>query len=479
MKEIKLITAKAAGKDQPQLFILSKKDKLASIGFNKTETDYIAKKQKAGDSYILLNRFTDLIFVQFTDEWMQKTTSEQLELFRGLGNKMCAALNTHGYTDVFLNECGNTEYLLAVAEGLVLSNYQFLKYKSDKKSNSLSKVVLASSASSSKEIGQLQIVCDAVFRARTWVNEPQSFLDAVTFSKEIKKECSEAGVKCEILNKKQIEALKMGGLLAVNKGSQIPPTFTIMEYKPSKAKNKKPLVFVGKGVVYDTGGLSLKPTPNSMDTMKCDMAGAAAVTAAIIAIAKAKLPYHVVALVPATDNRPGENAYTPGDVVTMYNGKTVEVLNTDAEGRMLLGDALAYAKKYEPSLVLDFATLTGAAAAAIGPYGTVCMGTADEKTKMMLKESGQLTHERLVEFPFWDDYANLIKSDLADMKNIGGPIGGAITAGKFLEKFVDYPWMHFDIAGPAFLSSADSYRGKHGTGVGVRLLFHFVEQLSK
>jgi leucyl aminopeptidase len=216
-----------------------------------------------------------------------------------------------------------------------------------------------------------------------------------------------------------------------------------------------------------------------MDTMKCDMAGAAAVAAAISAIALAKLPYYIVALIPSTDNRPGGNAYTPGDVVTMFDGQTVEVLNTDAEGRMLLGDALAYAKKYEPSLVFDFATLTGAAAAAIGSFGTVCMGTADEKTKEMLKNSGNQVHERLVEFPFWDDYANLIKSDLADMKNIGGPVGGAITAGKFLEKFTDYPWMHFDIAGPAYLNAADQYRGKQGTGVGVRLIFDFVKQLCK
>jgi leucyl aminopeptidase len=154
-------------------------------------------------------------------------------------------------------------------------------------------------------------------------------------------------------------------------------------------------------------------------------------------------------------------------------------LNTDAEGRLLLGDALAYAKKYKPELVLDFATLTGAAAAAIGPFGIVCMGTADEDTKRALRESGDNVHERLAEFPFWDDYAELIKSDIADMKNIGGPIAGAITAGKFLEKFIDYNWMHFDIAGPAFISKPDSYRGKNATGTGVRFLFDFISQLSK
>lgn len=269
----------------------------------------------------------------------------------------------------------------------------------------------------------------------------------------------------------------MGGLLAVNKGSKTPPTFTIMEYKPAKAVNKKPLVFVGKGVVYDTGGLSLKPTA-SMDTMKCDMAGAAAVAGGILAIARMKLPVHVVALIPATDNRPGEIAYTPGDVIHMYDGKTVEVLNTDAEGRMILADALAYAKKYNPELVLDFATLTGAAAAAIGAYGIVCMGTANEDTKSALKNAGTEVHERLVEFPFWDDYANLIKSDIADMKNIGGPVAGAITAGKFLEKFTDYPWMHFDIAGPAFISSPEAYKPKGGTGVGVRLLVAYAQALA-
>jgi len=283
-----------------------------------------------------------------------------------------------------------------------------------------------------------------------------------------------AGIKVEVLSKSQIEALKMGGLLAVNKGSQTPPSFSIMEYKPAKARNKKPIILVGKGVVYDTGGLSLKPT-SSMDTMKCDMAGAAAVSCALYAIAKAAIPVHVIALVPATDNRPGENAYTPGDVVTMYDGQTVEVLNTDAEGRMLLADALAYAKKYKPELVMDFATLTGAAAAAIGQYGIVCMGTAEEKVKSSMKQAGEQVHERLVEFPFWDDYSKLLKSDIADMKNIGGPVAGAITAGKFLEKFTDYPWMHFDIAGPAYLSSPDSYRGKNGTGTAVRFIVEFLK----
>jgi leucyl aminopeptidase len=163
----------------------------------------------------------------------------------------------------------------------------------------------------------------------------------------------------------------------------------------------------------------------------------------------------------------------------MYNGSTVEVLNTDAEGRLILADALHYAKQYNPQLVMEFSTLTGAAATAIGHYGIVCMGDVDSKTRAALNDCGNRVYERLVEFPFWEEYDDLLKSDIADMKNIGGPTAGAITAGRFLKKFADYPYMHFDIAGPAFGKSNDSYRGKNGTGVGVRLVFEYLRQLSR
>jgi leucyl aminopeptidase len=182
--------------------------------------------------------------------------------------------------------------------------------------------------------------------------------------------------------------------------------------------------------------------------------------------------------VPATDNRPSGNAYVPGDVITMGSGLTVEVLNTDAEGRMILADALHYAKRYDPQLVLEFSTLTGAAAMAIGPYGIVCMGNTDARTRKRLVDSGNNVYERLAEFPFWEEYDDLIKSDIAEIKNVGGPYGGAITAGRFLNNFVSYPYMHFDIAGPAFLKAADSYRGKNGTGTGVRLVFDYLDRLA-
>lgn len=459
-----------------------KKTNWSSYNLSAEEVSYIERKLKADEKMIVVNQFNRLVIVQLMEEFdAKKNYHEKLEGLRNAGHKLCGIINAHQYDAVQLLSVDElTNELIAITEGCALSNYQFLKYKSDKKEkNTLKSIEVVSKKLSKKDIEWLGITTDAVYKAKDLVNEPQSYLDAVTFADEMKSMGKKAGLKVEVLNKKQIESLKMGGLLAVNKGSQTPPTFTILEWKPKKVKNKQPLVLVGKGVVYDTGGLSLKPTPNSMDTMKCDMAGGAAVAAAMYAIAKAQLPYYVVGLVPATDNRPGENAYTPGDVIKMYDGQTVEVLNTDAEGRMLLGDALAYAKKYKPELVLDFATLTGAAAAAIGPYGIVCMGTAAEKQKAALKESGNTVYERLVEFPFWDEYAKLIKSDLADMKNIGGPIAGAITAGKFLEKYTDYPWMHFDIAGPAYISSTDSYRGKNATGVAVRLLFDYIKNLSK
>jgi len=285
----------------------------------------------------------------------------------------------------------------------------------------------------------------------------------------------EVQVEATVLDKEKLEDLGMGGILAVNKGSVTPPTFTILEWKPDNAVNKKPIVFVGKGVVYDTGGVSLKPTKNSMDFMKCDMAGAAAVIGATYAVAKAKLPIHLVCLVPATDNRPGVDAYVPGDVIKMYSGSTVEVLNTDAEGRMLLADALHYAKQYKPQLVVDLATLTGSAARAIGEQAAVLMTNTDEATKEKLRLAGQKVHERVVEFPLWDEYAEQLKSDIADITNLGKGSAGAITAGKFLEHFTDYPWMHLDIAGVAWRHQEDSYRSKGGSGYGVRLLFEFIK----
>ena len=407
---------------------------------------------------------------------------QNLEYLRVAGNSFNKGLNQgkHQKATVFGDD---KNAVLALLEGLVLGNYQFNKYFTEPKNNSLQEIDVVCEGLNQSDLDELVNVATAVSAAKTLVNEPQNFLTATQLADEAKNLGKEAGFKVETFNKQKIESLKMGGLLAVNKGSIQPPTFNILEYKPEGAKNEKPIVFVGKGVVYDTGGLSLKPTPNSMDFMKSDMGGAAAVIGALYAIAKNKLNVWVVGLVPATDNRPSGEAYAPGDVIKMFNGKTVEVLNTDAEGRMILADALTYAIKYNPELVIDLATLTGAASRTVGTHAIVSMGTANNETHGKLKESGFNVYERLAELPFWDEYWDMLKSDIADVKNIGGVTAGSITAGKFLELFTKnekgehaYPWIHLDIAGPAFLDREDAYRGKNGSGVGVRLLYDFVKQ---
>lgn len=451
-------------------------EKIKGYGLSKEQIDYVNSQIKLDKKIIQLNCLKRFVFIVHVDN--KKEHYKRKEQLRRAACSVNSVLNQQHLNSIsVVAETKHEDDVLAFSEGLLLSNYQFIHYKSKQEKNTLTLIVVENFINKSK-IDELNIITEAVFEARNLVNEPANKLNAIDLANHFKKMGAKSGFKLQVFNKQKITALKMGGLLAVNKGSVDPPTFSIMEYKPKNAKNKKPYVIVGKGITYDTGGLSLKPTPGSMDLMKCDMAGSAAVAGAMYAIAKAKLNVHVIALVPATDNRPGFNAFAPGDIITMYDGTTIEMLNSDAEGRMILGDALAFAKKYKPELLIDLATLTGAAANAIGPQGIVSMGTADEKIHQKLKDSGNATYERLAEFPFWDEYDDLMKSDIADMKNIGGPVAGAITAGKFLAKFTDYPYIHLDIAGPAFITSANHYQTKGATGVGVRLLFDFFKNVN-
>ena len=448
------------------VFILSKKNTIDKTNFplefehaeefikGKEDFDYIKKG----------NQFS--FFVKETDNY---------EKLRVVGHKVRSLTNL---LMTSISIVGKKDLSLYVAEGLVLSNYQFIHYlkSAEEKKNKLANVYVIGKFEP-LQIERLNNTLKAVFWARNMVNEPVSFLTATQLADEIKLLGDEAGFSVKTLEKSHIEALKMGGLLAVNKGSIEPPTFTIIEYKPKKSINKKPIVLVGKGVVYDTGGLSLKPTPGSMDLMKSDMAGAACMAATIYGAALSKLNVHLIGLIPATDNRPGLNAYTPGDIITMYDGTTVEVLNTDAEGRMILADALAYSEKLNPELVINAATLTGAAVVSIGTKAACVMGNAKQKSFNSLIDSGTHVHERLVQLPFWDDYFDEMKSSIADLKNIGGRYAGMITAGKFLEHFVKAPFIHLDIAGPSFLETADNYKGKGGTGFGVRLLLQFLQNI--
>ena len=451
---------------------------LKQINLTADETDFIKKQHRNKQNVITINRYKNRLIFVYAETL--GTKAKRYENYRTFGNEVQSVLNSAKVERAVVHVITATKQeTLAFVEGMILGNYQFLKYftEKDKKQNSLTEIAVYSSQIDDSDLESLFNLTKAVYKARDLVNTPVADLNAEALAAAIVEMGKETGAKVEVFNKKKIEALKMGGLLAVNRGSIDEPTFTTIQWKPANAVNTKPYVFVGKGVVYDTGGLSLKPS-NFMDTMKSDMAGAAAVASAMYAISKAKLPVYVIGLVPATDNRPDGNAYTPGDVVTMFDNTTVEVLNTDAEGRMILADALAYAKKFDPELVIDIATLTGAAARAIGPQATVGMQVKADAEFSELQKTGNLVHERIVEFPMWDEYKEQIKSEIADLKNIGGLEAGAITAGKFLEHFTDYPYIHLDIAAPSFLSKRDKYRPTGGTGVGVRLFFEFIKSKS-
>lgn len=448
----------------------------ADAFFNPTEQSFLQQTVKREVPHVFIPQANRVIIVQFLPPY--PTETERYEQARMAGCEILSTLSHYKIPSITLINRASTNLSYQYLEGMILGNYQFLKYFKNQasKRNALQTIKVEQSALPSKILQELLAVTSSTCIARDLVNEPQSYLSSVKLSEEIKSIGKKAGFSVKVLNKKKIQELKMGGILAVNMGSKIPPTFSILEWKPKKAKNKKPIVLVGKGVVYDTGGLSLKPTTNSMDFMKSDMAGAATVIGTMMATAKAQLPIHLLALVPSTDNRPGNDAYAPGDVITMHSGSTVEVLNTDAEGRLLLADALHYAKQYQPELVLDFATLTGSAANAVGPEAICYMGSATQEVKRRIEGCGHRVYERLIEFPLWKEYGEYLKSNVADLKNLGGTSSGMITAGKFLEHFTDYPWLHFDIAGSAFLKSADSYRSRDATGVGVRLLFDFLKK---
>ena len=448
--------------------------KLKEIQFSDDELYFIKKSIDNKEKLIEINQYKRLVFIQILPD--TENISEKREKIRRAGAKLKSYLNKNKITDIQIVETDNEkQYQIDYAEGMALSHYQFLKYFENKeeKVHSLKNITIVNSTITDIEVNNLSILIESVYKARTLVNEPVSFMDAEQMAKETNALSKDCGFKLEVLGKKQIESLKMGGLLAVNKGSAKDPKFMIMSWEPENAKNKKAVVLVGKGIVMDTGGYSLKPTADSMDYMKSDMGGAAAVIGTMAAVSKAKLPIKLIGLVPLTDNAIGPDAYMPGDVIRMHNGKTVEVLNTDAEGRLVLADALSYAQKYKPELVIDLATLTGAAVMAIGTIATAAMGTAKEENFEKLVLSSQNTCERIVRFPFWDDYNELLKSTIADLKNIGGRLAGAITAGKFLEHFTDYPWIHLDIAGPAYMKKDTDYLTSGGTGVGVRLLFDF------
>jgi len=316
-------------------------------------------------------------------------------------------------------------------------------------------------------------IVNGVTFARDLANAPSNDLDPAALAQEARS-LSSLGVQVKVLDKAQITKLGMGGLLAVNLGSVRPPHFIIMEWNGGKAKTA-PVVLVGKGITFDSGGISIKPGAG-MGDMKMDMGGAAAVLGTMRAIAELKLPLNVIGLVPTTENMPSGSAYKPGDVIRFMNGKTAEIDNTDAEGRLILADALTYASRYKPQAVIDLATLTGAIVIALGNTASGLFSN-NRALAQSLANAGNQTYDRVWELPLHEEYEELIKSDIADVKNSGGRGAGSITAALFLQHFIgEYPWAHIDIAGTGMTAAASGYINRGGTGAGVRLLVQLLRQ---
>tara|TARA_B100000315_G_scaffold256650_1_gene303082 strand:- start:1899 stop:3374 length:1476 start_codon:yes stop_codon:yes gene_type:complete len=364
----------------------------------------------------------------------------------------------------------------AVVEGAILSTYKFRRFKSKKEDKELKKLSIFMRSRKNFLEGEKgaingKIIANSVNYVRNLANSPGNEATPEMLAKEAQK-LTAKNVSCQILEEKDIN--EMGAFLGVAKGSSQPPKFIILDYKPQKFQNT--VVLVGKAITFDSGGISIKPS-SKMDRMKYDKAGGVAILGIIHAASKLKLHQRLIGLVPATENLSGGSAFKPGDILKSASGKTIEIINTDAEGRLILADALTYAANYKPKLIIDIATLTGACVIALGNAASGLFGN-NKKLNDSLKKAGEITGERVWELPLWEDYEEQIESDIADIKNVGGHEGGAITAAYFLSKFVGKsPWAHIDIAGTAWNEKQKPYGPKGATGTGVRLLIEFLRRL--
>ena len=368
-----------------------------------------------------------------------------------------------------------------LADLLSHSDYKYDTYQTtnrDERPPAATATLIAPSSLDKKAAGRIEAEADVLSQAvrivRDLGNGPGNVVTPARLAERAQEVAAEAGVKCTVFDKRQIEKMKMGGLLAVNRGSAEEPRFVVLEYSPKKAG--KTVCLVGKGITFDSGGISIKPAER-MEEMKFDMCGAAAVIGAVYAAARLGVSHRVIGIIASTENLPSGTAYKPGDIITTMSGKTVEVVNTDAEGRMILADALAYASKFDPDHVIDYATLTGACVVALGTEAAGLFST-DAELAQKLIEAGDRVGERLWRLPEWDDYKELIRSEWADMKNSGGRYAGAITAAIFLKEFVECPsWAHVDIAGTAWAENETGRDAKGATGTGVRMTVDFLESL--
>lgn len=372
----------------------------------------------------------------------------------------------------------------AIYEGLILADYKFDKYKSDRKESSLKEAYIVAVKEEDLErakeaLEEGKVLVEATILARDLVNEPANVLYPKELGKRAKKAGEEYGFEVEVFDEDKIEELGMKAFLEVAKGSERAPRFIVMRYFGDKENQEEILGLVGKGLTYDAGGYSIKPT-DGMVTMKSDMGGSAAVIGAMSAIAKMKLKINVVAVVAACENMISGRSYKPGDIISSMAGKTIEVLNTDAEGRLTLVDAVHYViEKEKATNVIDIATLTGAVLVALGTDVTGVV-TNNQEFYKELEKASEISGEKVWQLPAFDEYKKLIKSDIADLKNIGGRYAGSITAGLFIGEFVqDKPWLHLDIAGTAWSEKENDYISKGGTGAGVRTLYYLAKKRTK
>ena len=369
----------------------------------------------------------------------------------------------------------------AAVEGVLLGLYQFTRFKTvDRdKIRMIDEFTIMETDNTSIKVIQAaaqtaESISNAVYYSRDLVATPSNEMTPTILANRARQIARKRDIKVTVMGEPFMKRLGMKALLGVARGSNEPPKLIAMEYNGGK-KREKPVVLVGKGITFDSGGISIKPA-DRMEEMKSDMAGGSAVIGIMMAIADLRLPVNVVGIIPATENLPGGRAYKPGDVLQSMSGKTIEVISTDAEGRLILADAFAYAERYNPKVMIDMATLTGACIIALGDLIVGMMGT-DEELKRRIREASEATGEKVWELPLPEEYNELIKSDVADFKNTGGRPGGAITAALFLQKFVgDYPWVHLDIAGPALLAKERPYIPKGASGVGVRLIVEFLRR---
>lgn len=380
--------------------------------------------------------------------------------------------------DALPTSIDRADAVAALAEGLVLGNYQFLRYKSAPKRSQLASVTVlgASGARVDAALAAAVAGAEATCWARDLVNEPAAGKGPADMVAAATKLLRGTNVKVQAWQGPELARRKLNGTIIVGQGSRRTPRFLRLEYAPRGARTT--VALVGKGVVFDSGGLSLKPS-NGMEQMKTDMSGAAAVIATMSVLQELGVRTRVVGYVPLVENMPGGNAYRLGDVITYRNGTTVEVMNTDAEGRLILADALVLAAEEQPDAIIDLATLTGACMVALGNKVAGLMGNHDAWVQQV-ERAGERSGEPLWHLPLPKDYRRLLDSEIADMKNIGGPYGGALTAGLFLQEFVgSVPWAHLDIAGPARAEADDAYLARGGTGFGVRTLVELVTAFRK